>query len=310
MRGQKAHKHRDPVLKFPSPPQIQRMKSEMKDISELLAKLKISTAASRPATNKQIVKPTIISTFRSDSQGTPSICVTQEGKAWIGGYGSRELRLVNRNGKVIMSRQTKNRPNALAIMSSQDIVLSPNKWDSNTAMQLRADATEIPLLDVSPSYSEGVSVTEDGDILICTLDGRVMRCNAEGGDVRKLYDGKKKNSAGITLELPGGNICIADVANKALVIIDKNGKILTQINKPLGVQNFYPLGLACDNIGNILSVDVKNDCVYIISQKGEIRELVGKSHGIKDPMWLAVDSDDNVWVAQYDGNIKVVKYMA
>ena len=87
MRGQKAHKHKDPVLKFPSPPQIQRMKSDIMDISELLAKLKISTTASRPGTNKQIVEPTILSTFHSELQGYPSICVTDEGNAWIGGSG-------------------------------------------------------------------------------------------------------------------------------------------------------------------------------------------------------------------------------
>ena len=308
MRGQKAHKHIDPILKFPSPPQIQRMKSEIMDISELLAKLKISTAVTRPGTNKQIVEPTIFSTFKSELQGYPSIYVTGEGKAWIGGYDSKEL--VDRNGKVIWSRQTKNRPYALAIMLSKDIILSPNNSDSKTVMKLRTDGTECPLLDVSPSDSMGVSVTEDGDILVCTTDGRVMRCNGDGGDVRQLYDGKKNDTARHAIELPDSNICISDVANKALVIIDRNGKILKQINKPLGVENFYPCGLACDNIGNILSVDYNNDRVYIISQNGEIRELVGKSHGISGPVWLAVDGDDYLWVAQYDEHIKVVKYLA
>ena len=36
---------------------------------------------------------------------------------------------------------------------------------------------------------------------------------------------------------------------------------------------------------------------------------MGESHGIQDPMWLAVDSDDNMWVTQKDGNIKVFKYL-
>ena len=264
MRGQKALKHRDPVLKFPSPPPIQRMKSEIKDISELLAKLKISTTASRPSTNKQIVEPTIFSTFKSELQGNQSICVTHEGNAWIGGYGSRELRLVNRNGKVIRSRQTKNRPYALAIMLPEDIILSPNNSDSKTVMKLRTDGTECPLLDVSPSYSEGESVTGDGDILVCTGDGFVMRCNGDGGNVRQIYDGKKISSALHAIELPDSNICISDVANKALVIIDRKGKILKQINKPLGVQNLSPWGLAYDSAGNILSADF-NGRVYIIS---------------------------------------------
>ena len=57
-------------------------------------------------------------------------------------------------------------------------------------------------------------------------------------------------------------------------------------------------------------MDYSNGRVYIINQNGEVRELVGKSHGIQKPEWLAVDSDDNLWVTQNDGNIKVVKFMA
>ena len=137
-----------------------------------------------------------------------------------------------------------------------------------------------------------------------------MRCNGDGGNVQQLYDGKKINSAIHAMELPNSNICISDAANKALVIIDRNGKILKQINKPLGVQYFSPQGLACDSLGNILSADYCNGRVYIISQTGDVRELVGRSHGIKEPRLLGVDSDDNMWVAQYDGHIKVVKYLA
>ena len=235
--------------------------------------------------------------------------MTGEGKAWIGGYDSKELKLVDRNGKVIRSRRTKNRPYALAIKSSGDIILSPRGDDSKTVMKLRADGTECPLLDVSPSNSEGVCVTENDDILVCTTNGRVMRCNGDGGNVQHIYHGKKTDTARHAIELPDSNICISDDANNALVIIDKNGKILKRINTPLGVQYFSPQGLACDSIGNILSADKSNDRVYIISQNAEVRELVGKSHGIKEPIWLAVDSDDNMWVTQYDGNIKMVKYL-
>ena len=146
------------------------------------------------------------------------------------------------------ARQTKYRPYALAMTSSGDIILSPRNADSKTVMKLRADGTECALLNVSPSWSLGVSVTDDDDILVCASGGRVMRCNGDGGNVRQIYDGKKDDTARYAIELPDSNICIADGAHKALVIIDKTGKILKQINKPLGVQNFSPRGLACDSI--------------------------------------------------------------
>ena len=308
-RGTNLYLNKYPALQFSRPP-VQTVKTENKDISELLAKLNIYTTPSCTVSYKQIVDPKIVSTFKSKSKGFPSICLTEYGEAWMGGTESKDLRLVDRNGKLVKTRQMKNRPCALAITSSSDIILSPRGGDSDTVMKLRADGTEHPLLDVSPSVSLGVSVTEYDDILVCVSGGRVLKCNGDGGNVRQLYNGKENDTARHAIELPDSNICISDLAKKALVIIDKNGKIVKQINKPLGVEDFYPLGLACDSIGNILSVDYDNGCVYTINQTGEVRELVGRSHGIQKPVWLAVDSDDNMWVTQRDGNIKVVKYLA
>ena len=307
-RGAKAHIHKFPVLKFSGPPQLEMVKVE--NMSELLAKLNISFIPSCTITYKQIVKPKIVSTFKSNSKGLPSICVTADVNAWVGGDESKELRLVNWKGEEFKTRQTKYRPNALGMAMSGDIIFKPRSEDSRTVMKLRADGTECPLLDVSQSASQGVSVTEDGNILVCTAGGCVMRCNGDGGNVRQLYDGKKKNSVLHAIELPDSNICISDVANKALVIIDKNGKVLRHINQPPGVQDISPWGLACDSLGNILLADLKNNRVCIISQGREVRELVGESHGIQAPRWLAVDSEDSLWIAQNDGHVKVVKYLA
>ena len=309
-RGTKGHKHKFSIPKFSSPQiQIQMVNVENVEISELLAKLNISTAPSCTITYKQIMEPKVVSTFKSKLKGWPSICLTEDAKAWVGRMESRELRLVDRNGKVFKTRQTITQPCALAMRSCGEIIFSRHGNDYITVMKLRADGTECPLLAISPPSCHGMSVTGDGDILVCTQDGRVMRINGDGGNVQHIYHGKKDYSALHAIELPDSNICISDAAHNALVIIDKNGKILRQINKPLGVQDFSSCGLACDNIGNILSAD-KNGCLYIISQKGEIRELVGKSHGIKEPMWLGIDSEDSLWVAQNDGYIKVVKYLA
>ena len=325
-RGTTAKVHEDAVLEFPSPPTLHKVKTGNKDISDLLSKLitsdmscahinkKIEEPTTATIANKSIfkqaVKPTVVSTVNPKLQGPPGICLTADGKAWIGGWESNELKLVDRSGKVFKTRWTKNRPWALAMMSFGDIIQSPHYADSNSVTKLQTDGTECPILDVSSSASTGVSVTENGDILVCTGDGRVARLDENGANVRQLYDGKKPYSAIHAIELPNGNICISDQANQALIIIDKNGKVMKRITKPLGVQNYDPWGLAYSSVGNILSADKNNDRVYIVGQNGVVRELVGKSHGIQAPMWLAVDSEDNLWIAQSDGHIKVVKYLA
>ena len=193
-RGTKRHKC--PVLKFSSPQiQVQMVKSKNREIYDLLAKLTISTAPLCTITYKQIVDPKIVSTFQSTLKGCPCICLTYNGKAWVGRHESKELRLVDNTGKVLQKRQMKYRATALAMALSGDIILSPNPSDSKPLMKLRADGTECPLLDVSPSSTTGVSVTENGDILVCVSGGRVMRCDRDGLDVQTLYDGKKAKAA-------------------------------------------------------------------------------------------------------------------
>ena len=36
---------------------------------------------------------------------------------------------------------------------------------------------------------------------------------------------------------------------------------------------------------------------------------MGESYRIKEPRWLLVDTDDNLWIMQNDGHVKVVKYL-
>ena len=296
----------DPV-RCPSPPQLSQPKTQIDDISTLLSVLNIS-----PNTNvtKQICDPQIISSFKSRFENGQSICLTVDAKAWVGGFQSYGLELMDGTGNVLENRKTTYRTNAMAITSSGDIILIPRKEDSTKVIKLRIDGTESPILEASPSYAKGVSVTVNDDILISMVDGRLMRCGVNGEDIRKLYDGKKKNSVAHAIELQNGNISISDAADNALVIINKNGKVLNKIMKPLGVKGYSPWGMACDRMNNILSVDEDNDRIYIINQKREVRELVGKTHQIGKPLWLALDRDDNLWITQNDGNIKVVKYMA
>ena len=234
-RGTKAYKC--PVLKFSCPQiQVQTTETDNKEIYELLVKLNMSTAPLCTISYKQIVEPKIVSAFNSKLKGYPSICLTDEGKVWVDGMESKELRLVDWNGKEVKTRQTENRPYALAMTSSDDIILSPRSNDSYMVMKLRADGTEHPLLDVSPACSYGITITENGDILICTSGGCVMRCNGDGGNVRKLYDGKKDRSALHAIELPDGDICISDYVNEVLLITNNNGKVAKQITGPHGVK--------------------------------------------------------------------------
>ncbi|KAK3083785.1 hypothetical protein FSP39_003205 [Pinctada imbricata] len=259
----------------------------------------------------KVTTPTVVSKFKCPLQGWPSICITKECDVWLGGDETRELVMVNIKGEVLGRRKIQNRPNALAVMECGDVIISPRGDVTRSVSRLLRDGKEQHVFDTSPSWSYGVSVTADQRILICTGDGRVVKTNGDGSNVKQIYQSSGNDSAVHAVEDADGNIYISDYANYAVVKVNKDGKVLSTITHTTGGQQLgRSWGLVMDKMDNMLCTDWNKNAVYTIDQNWQIWELVGRSHGIRDPRWLAVDNDNNLWVTQSDGNVHVVKYLS
>ncbi|KAK3084003.1 hypothetical protein FSP39_006545 [Pinctada imbricata] len=256
-----------------------------------------------------IINPTIVSKFKCPTQGQPSLCITKEGDVWLGGLDSKKLVMVDVKGNVLRTIKVQNRICALAVLDCGDIIMSYLSKDSSWVGRLDTDGKEQQVFDSSPSLTNGVSVTADQKILICTEDGRVMRTNRDGSNVKQIYKGSGKGSALHAVENAERNIYITDKRNSSVVIISKDGKTLSTFTQTMYGQKFaWPMGLVVDKMGNALIADRENHCVYIIDQRLQIKVLFSCSDST--PRWIAIDNDDNLWIAQREGNILVIKYLA
>ncbi|KAK3082868.1 hypothetical protein FSP39_007488 [Pinctada imbricata] len=256
------------------------------------------------------ITPTIISKFKSPLQGYPRISITKKGNAWLAGHNERKLAMVDMKGRVLDRRIIENRPFALAVMENGDVVINPRSGDSSSVTRLLLDGTEIPIFDSASSGCYGISVTADQKILISTCDGRVLRIDGVGANVKQIYKGSTQTSSIHAVEGADGNIFISDWAIPAVVIVNNDGKVLSTITQSEEGETVQePSCLVLDNMGNICCSDRAKDCIYIIDKSRKMRKLVGKSLGIKRPRFLAVDCKNYLWVTQRDGSIFVLRYL-
>ncbi|KAK3105827.1 hypothetical protein FSP39_006634 [Pinctada imbricata] len=286
---------------LPKPPSF--VPGSKQELVKIMGKLQVSLMQ---------IPPQMISVIQSPLEGSPSVCITKEGEVWIGGFESKEIAMVNMHGQVNKKRKTPFRNRSLAVLDNGDIVLSPIHRDSSVVSILQRDGNVEQLFDLAPTRSTGVSVTPDQKVLICNWKGKVLRINSGGSGVLKcLYTGSGDDTASDAIAAADGKIVVSDRKTPAVVLISYDGKILSKLTHAAGGKKLgCPAGLALDDMGNILCGDKDNNCVYIIGQDHQMRELVGPSHGIQEPRDLATDNENNLWITQYNGLIRIFKYLA
>ncbi|KAK3084539.1 hypothetical protein FSP39_014972 [Pinctada imbricata] len=295
---------------IPEPPVF--VSGSLQKLGENLGKLQVSSSSveAKPRRNPlKLTKPTIVSKFKCPSKGYPSICINKEGDVWLGGYESRELVMVNIKGQVLKRRTIQSRPLSLAVMDCGDVIISPNRNDSMAISRCLRDGREQQIFDETLSCL--VSITADQKILICTADERVVRINGDGSNIKQIYRGSDDGSAIHAVENDDGYIYISDCNKSAVVMITKDGKVLTTITQTVeGEKLEWPLGLVVDKMGNTLCTDFEKACVYIINQNGQMRKLIDSSVCNQGPRCLAVGNDNNLWITHCDGTVLVVKYLS
>ncbi|KAK3083456.1 hypothetical protein FSP39_023026 [Pinctada imbricata] len=257
----------------------------------------------------QETNPIILSKFKSPLKGNPRIFVSKGGNAWLGGNESKKLAMVSIEGEVLMERNIQLAPYALAEMDNGDLIVSPEKYKIVKSMCIKGETRNV--FDTSPYDSLGVSITTKHEILICVFDGRVLRSKPDGTNVEQIYKGPGNGSAYHSVENIDGTIFISDHANSAVIMVSKDGEVLSKITHTSAGQKLSrPNHLTVDRMGNIIFTDMDSPYIYIIDRNQKVKELLGTSTNKKNPVRLAVDDQNNLWATHNDGSITVVKYLA
>lgn len=129
-------------------------------------------------------------------------------------------------------------------------------------------------------------------------------------DGRPLYSGdyKIKN---IT-ENRNLDICLADRAAGAVVVVDQAGKLrfrYTGHSTKLKEKPFFLRGITTNSQSQILIADGGKLCIHILDQDGQFLRYIDNIV-LDDPNGMCVDTLDNLFVAEYSsGDVKVIKFL-
>lgn len=133
--------------------------------------------------------------------------------------------------------------------------------------------------------------------------GRAVRkfklLQLQGGRFLSLYLAENIN----------GDLCIADLNAKAVVIFTQDGRLRSRYG---GAENFChkfdPQYVATDINGNILVSDKGNNCVHVLNMDGELLSVLQHPE-LEDPRGISIDNENKLWLVSKSGRVKVIKYM-
>ncbi|XP_048763420.2 uncharacterized protein LOC125671636 [Ostrea edulis] len=241
-------------------------------------------------------------------------------EAWISG-NDKTITRVNSKGSVLEKIATKSgrSTNGLVVWKNADL-LYIDCYDKKVVMVKNKKMTTLIKTDWKPTE---ISCTLSGDILISlwnNLSGddkrfKILRYSRDGLDLKQeiryrengqpLFQSKGPHCAIPTAENRNGDICAADWNAGVLLLLNKIGKLKL---KYTGLQSvvFDPRYIATDSQGHILVSDYDNNCVHILNEAGHLVSLI---EYLRRPEGISIDDQDNLWLVERGGKLKVIKYL-
>ncbi|XP_048776007.1 E3 ubiquitin-protein ligase TRIM36-like [Ostrea edulis] len=263
-----------------------------------------------------------------------SVSCLSENKVWTCG-DNKIMKLLNLQGTQLTSIQTESgdTPEDITVTQDGDLVYTDYNNKTVNLVKNKQIQTVITLQGWIP------------DILLKWIPFRRQRwtpryvCNTSSGDLlvtmisddRKQskvvrYSGAKEKQTiqfdeqGQPLFSSGGykyinenrnlDICVADIAAKAVVVVNQSGKLRFRYTGHYSntKKSFTPVGITSDSQSHILTADWYNDCIHILDQDGQFLRYIQNCQ-LRRPLGLCVDIRDNLLVAEDTGYLKKIQYL-
>lgn len=160
--------------------------------------------------------------------------------------------------------------------------------------------------------------TSYNELLVAMTDDKKYRCRVvrfEGPEERQIiqYDqeGKPLYTPGMlrkyVKENQNGDICVADCNAGAVIVANRGGMLRFRYTGCTSQKEaqFRPVGITTDSQAHILVSD--SLAVHIVDMNGQFLRFLNIL--FKDPLRLATDCDDNLYIVETSGIVKKVRYM-
>lgn len=271
-------------------------------------------------------KPKIQSVLETEMKCLYKVACQSNGKLWVAGNeGSLKLfkcdALQPDSGATSSCLTLKHvnlakGPTDIAMTTTGDLIYGIKL--ENTIFILKQEKAEV-LINLNDWKLLSFCITAFGEILVCQVDKKRYRCRV----VRFNQDSEERqiiqfDHQGKSLYTPGmldkfiqenlnGDICLADCDAGAVIVTDRTGEFRFRYVGPDSPQKgdqFCPIGIATDSMANILVSDSLK--IHVIDNNGKFLHFLDIC---SNPLRLALDEDDNLYIAETLGIVKKVQYI-
>ncbi|XP_062567371.1 uncharacterized protein LOC134229636 isoform X3 [Saccostrea cucullata] len=279
-------------------------------------------AVSSPPVKQLLDEPETVTTIHTGYTGIFNglynvACLSDE-EIWTRG-NDRTMKLYSINqGSLLKPITTKsgNDPTDIAVIKSGDLVYTD--YHDRTVNIVKKIEEVIRLQNWRPrgvcsTFSDDLLVTMESDDYkqskVVRYSGSTEKQTIQFDDKGKpLYSSGRYNTYYIN-ENRNLDICVSDCG--AVVVVNQAGKLRFRYTGHTPApknQPFSPQGITTDSQSHILTADYNNDCIHIIDKDGQFLRYI--DCGLSKPWGLCVDTNDNLFVAQYGNRqVKKIKYL-
>nr|XP_034306465.1 uncharacterized protein LOC105330559 isoform X1 [Crassostrea gigas] len=262
--------------------------------------------------------PEVIKTFNTGYEDLRSISFYNEEEIWTGAK-TRDIKCFSINGKCMKTITAKSgeMPNDIAVTSGGVLVYCD--WKIKTLNKINDGKIE-QINRVKGWTLINLCLASTGDFLVSMYNdemtqSKVVRYSEStekqtiqfDNEGKHLYSGNSKIK--YITENRNHDICVADCEAGAVVVVNQDGKLIWRYtgHPPEAKRNaFEPFGITTNSQSQILTADCYNNCIHILDQIGHFLRYI---ENVKDPYGLCVDNLDNLFVAEWTGNVKVFRYL-
>ncbi|XP_062597951.1 uncharacterized protein LOC134259375 isoform X2 [Saccostrea cucullata] len=275
----------------------------------------------KPETSSRelLEEPELITSIDTGYEKLRNVTCLSEEEIWTSGNIS-DIKCFNIQGSLIntITKKSGGFPNDIAVTGDRDLVYYDMK--TKTVNKVKNGQIE-EMIRLQGWVPVNLCVTSSSDLLVTMFSddktqSKVVRYSGstEKQTIQFDEEGKPLYSGNSKIKYISENrnldICVADWKAGAVVVVNQVGKLRfrytghpsTTKNKP-----FKPFGITTDSLSQILTADFNNHCIHILDQDGQFLRYIDNCD-LKDPWGLFVYKN-NLFVAEYEGKIKKIKYL-